>query len=63
MANARIQGINRVKKRLADGSVRYYHYHRATGRALNGEPGSTEFLADFVAADKALTERDAGVLN
>lgn len=24
-------GINKTSKRLANGSVRYYHYHRATG--------------------------------
>lgn len=63
MPSTKIPGINKVKKRLADGSVRYYHYHRATGGALKGEPGSVEFLADYVAAEKSLTDRDAGALN
>jgi integrase len=59
----KIRGINRVSKRLADGSVRYYHYHRATGRALKGEPDSVEFLADYVAAEESMRDRHAGVLN
>ena len=33
MVRARLQGINTVRKRLADGSVRTYYYHRATGHA------------------------------
>ncbi|WP_425419764.1 tyrosine-type recombinase/integrase [Oricola indica] len=63
MPPTKIRGINKVKKRLADGSVRLYYYHRATGRALNGEPGSVEFLSDYVAAEKTLTDRHAGTFN
>jgi len=61
--STKIQGINKVKKRLADGSVRYHHYHRATGWALKGELGSMEFLADYVAAEQSMRDRHAGVLN
>lgn len=63
MPTTKIRGINKVKKHLADGSVRLYYYHRATGRALNGEPGSVEFLSDYVAAEKTLTDRHAGTFN
>ena len=63
MPSTKIQGINKVKKRLADGSVRYHHYHRATGWALKGELGSMEFLADYVAAEQSMRDRHAGVLN
>lgn len=63
MPTTKIRGVNKVSKRLADGSIRYYHYHRATGRALKGEFGSVQFLADFVAAEKSMRDRHAGVLN
>lgn len=63
MPTTKIWGINKVKKRLADGSVRFYHYHRATGRPLNGEPGSVEFLSDYIAAENTLTSRHAGTFN
>lgn len=63
MPTTKIRGVNKVSKRLADGSIRYYHYHRATGRALKGEFGSVQFLADFVAAEKSIRDRHAGVLN
>jgi integrase len=58
-----IRGINKVKKRLADGSVRFYYYHRMTGRPLSGEPGSVSFLSDYVAAEKILANRHTGTFN
>ncbi|MEM5495743.1 tyrosine-type recombinase/integrase [Hoeflea sp. AS16] len=63
MPTTNIRGVNTVSKRLADGSIRYYHYHRATGRPLRGEIGSMEFLADYVAAEESMRDRHAGVLN
>ena len=36
-----------VRKRLADGIERRYYYHRLTGAALAGEPGSDEFNASL----------------
>ena len=41
----RVRGVNTVRRKLADGTVRVHHYHRATGMRLDGEPGSPEFLA------------------
>ena len=32
-----------VKKRLADGSVRTYHYDKITGKPISGEPGTPAF--------------------
>lgn len=46
----RLRGVKPVRKRLADGSVRFYHYHRATGRRLDGEPGSVEFIKSLADA-------------
>jgi integrase len=55
----RISGINTVRKRLADGSVRIYLYHRATGTRLEGKPGSPEFIASYADAERKLPERHA----
>lgn len=63
MVRARLQGINPVRKRLADGTIRLYYYHRATGAPLSGKPGSPEFLRDYAAAEKSLLDRHAGVFN
>ena len=43
----RLKGINVVRKRLADGSVRAYHYAWKGGPALCGEPGTPEFIASY----------------
>lgn len=49
---ARIRGINTVRRRLADGSVRIHYYHRLSGVALTGEPGTPEFLASIAEAER-----------
>lgn len=63
MVKAKITGINTIRKRLSDGTVRTYYYHRATGAPLNGKPGSPEFLRDYTAAEKLLLDRHAGTFN
>lgn len=63
MVRARLQGINTVRKRLADGTIRLYYYHRATGHSLTGAPGSPEFLRDYALAEKTLLDRHAGTFN
>ena len=45
---AKICGVNTVRKRLTDDSVRVYYYHRDTGTRLDGKPGSPEFIAAYV---------------
>ena len=59
----RARGINTVQARLASGEVKTYYYHRATGTRLVGEPGSTEFLTSFTAAEQSLRQRHAGTLS
>ena len=59
----RLPGVNTVRKRLADGSTRFYHYHRATGCPLRGKPGSPEFRYDWAAAEKSMRDRLAGTFN
>ncbi|WP_426027673.1 tyrosine-type recombinase/integrase [Brevundimonas sp. TWP2-3-4b2] len=43
----RLKGINRISKRLADGSTVTYHYAWKGGPRLNGKPGSPEFIASY----------------
>ena len=53
MSIVRLKGINTVKKRQADGTIRVHRYHRATGHKLVGEPGSPEFFASIADAEKS----------
>src|SRR5437899_89354 len=43
----RLRGINRVTKRLADGTVKTYYFAWKSGPALRGAPGSPEFIAAY----------------
>jgi integrase len=43
----RLKGINRVTKRLADGSIITYYYAWKSGPALPGKPGEPEFIATY----------------
>ncbi|MCJ1903407.1 hypothetical protein MR829_24150 [Paracoccus versutus] len=52
MVKAKIKGINTVRKRLADGSIAIYYYHRASGMRLPGLPGDPKFLAAFAEAER-----------
>lgn len=63
MVKAKITGVNTVRKVLADGSVRRYHYHRATGKPLPGKPGEPEFIAALAAAEKEISQRHRGTFN
>ncbi len=43
----RLKGINSVKKRLADGSVKVFYYAWKSGPPLRSELGSPEFIASY----------------
>jgi integrase len=45
-----MKGLNRVKKRLSDGTVKTYYYAWKGGPALPGKPGSAEFVDAYNAA-------------
>ncbi|WP_431856635.1 tyrosine-type recombinase/integrase [Azospirillum sp.] len=47
------KGINTVKRTLADGTVRVYHYDRKSGQPIDGEPGTPEFDASLRRARRA----------
>jgi integrase len=53
VVTVRLKGINKVRKRLADGTIRVHFYHRRTGRKLQGEPGSADFSASYAEAERA----------
>ena len=53
----RLRGIHRVKRRLANGTLRVHYYHRSTRKKLEGTPGSPLFLESYAAAEKAQTNR------
>ena len=63
VVNVRLDGLNQVRKRLADGTLKIYYYHRATGQRLKGEKNSAEFLASYVAAEKSIRDRLAGTFD
>ena len=46
----KISGVNKVKKRLAGGTVKTFYYHRTSGTPLPGKPGSAEFMVALVRA-------------
>lgn len=62
MVKASIKGVNKTRKRLADGTVREYFYHRATGAPLPGKPGEPAFMAAMVEAEK-IAPKDVGNVN
>ena len=43
----RLRGINRIRKRLADGSSVTYYYAWKGGPRLRGQPGTPEFIASY----------------
>ena len=45
-----LKGLNRVRKRLADGRIVIYYYAWKGGPALPGKPGSPEFFEAYVEA-------------
>ena len=45
-----LKHIHKVKKRLADGSVRCYYFHRLTGKKIDAEYGTLAFVEAYKAA-------------
>lgn len=59
----RLKGINKITKRLADGSSRTYFYAWKGGPALIGKPGSPEFIESYRAAHAARSRANTGHLS
>lgn len=60
MVRANLQGINTIRKRLANGQITLYYYHKATKTRLPGKPGSAEFVRAFADAERLMVERLKG---
>jgi integrase len=58
----RLKGLNRITKRLADGTRRTYWYAWKGGPALRGEPGTPEFIASYNEAVATKIAPPTGVL-
>lgn len=54
----KLKGINRIKKRQADGSIKIYLYHRATGLPLD----ETKLAESYAAAERAMRNRGGDTL-
>lgn len=59
----RVKGIQSIKKRLADGTVKVLHYHRATRTRLPDDPSSPEFIAAWRAAEESMKPKRAGTVS
>jgi integrase len=57
MVRAEIAGVFATYKILRDGTRKTYWYHRASGKRLNGTPGSPEFIADLALAEEFMKSR------
>jgi integrase len=55
-----LKGFFATCKTLRDGTRKAYYYHRATLMRLHGEPGSPEFIADYLCAENTLKARYTG---
>jgi integrase len=58
----RLKGIHSSHKRLADGTIRVYHYAWRGGPQLPGQPGSPEFIAAYNAAVATKVALPSGLL-
>ncbi len=58
----RLKGLNRVTKRLADGSSVTYYYAWKGGPRLPGKPGDPDFIAAYNEAHVARVKTPEGVL-
>jgi integrase len=58
----RLKGINKVKKRLADGTLATYYYAWKGGPRLTGTLGSPEFMASYHSAVEQRKRKSADTL-
>jgi hypothetical protein len=58
----RLKGINSIRKKLADGSLKTFYYAWKSGPPLRGEPGSPEFVNSYNEAVAKKVAPPTGVL-
>ncbi|MFD2173451.1 tyrosine-type recombinase/integrase [Rhodobacter lacus] len=54
-----LKGLHRVRRKLADGTWRVYHYAWRGGPKIEAEPGTPEFLAEWHRLSKGRDDPDA----
>lgn len=57
----RLKGINTVRKRLADRTIKTFYYHRSTGKRLPDDPTTLAFREAYDEAER-VTPRDLGTI-
>lgn len=57
----RLIGVHRVRKLLADGSIRVYHYAWRGGPRIEAEPGTREFMAEYTRLTMAKPKQEASL--
>ncbi|ACM35623.1 MULTISPECIES: site-specific integrase [Rhizobium/Agrobacterium group] len=62
IVRVKLKGLNKVKKKLADGTPVTYFYAWKGGPPLPGKPGDPEFMAAYNAAISRKVEPQAGTL-
>lgn len=62
MVRAHLKGVHVVRKRLAGGMIRTYHYAWRGGPRLTGQPGSPEYVAGYAAAHAERRRPPDGVM-
>lgn len=56
MPRKRYRGLNKVRRRLSDGQLRIYYYHRTTGKRINAIPGTKAFDEAYEKAQQRDTD-------
>jgi integrase len=59
----KIKGVFATSKRLSDGSIRTYWYHRSSDNRLPGDYGSPEFLTAYLEAERLASPDTNNVAN
>src|SRR3974390_992976 len=62
LMRVRLRGVNRVRKRQADGRVVVYYYAWKGGPRLAGQPGTPDFIASYNEAVAQKAQTPSGVL-
>jgi hypothetical protein len=58
----RLKGLNSVRKRLANGTIKTYYFAWKSGPPLIGEPGTAEFIASYTRAVARKVTPPTGVM-
>ncbi|MBF0305162.1 MAG: tyrosine-type recombinase/integrase [Alphaproteobacteria bacterium] len=60
MVTIHLPGVNQVRKRQRDGTIKIHYYHRATKTKLPDDPATPEFVARVLELNGQMARPDAG---